>query len=117
MRATTKLQAWTSSHEDKTRCQTPCKEQKINKNEDKEEYKKFLRMSPENFDEISRLVTPDIQKKNASFREEIPEKVKLTATIRFLSTGDSYDLQHLFRVHKSTYRSLFQLFAKPCIRT
>ena len=36
---------------------------------------------------------------------EIPllPKIKLAATIRFLATGASYaDLQHLFRVHKST---------------
>ena len=36
-------------------------------------------------------------------RDPIPARVKLAATIRFLSTGANYaDLQHVFRIHKST---------------
>ena len=71
--------------------------------EDDEEYKKFLRMSPENFDELLRLVEFDIQKQDTVLREAIPASMKLAATIRFLSTGSNYaDLQHLFRIHKST---------------
>ena len=36
-------------------------------------------------------------------RDSLSPKLKLAATIRFLATGACYaDLQHLFRIHKST---------------
>ena len=73
------------------------------RNENRDEYKKFLRMSPENFDELLNLILPSIQKSDTRFREAIPAKIKLAITLRFLSTGETYvDLQHQFRVHKST---------------
>ena len=44
-----------------------------------------------------------MQKQDTVLREAIPASMKLAATIRFLSTGSNYaDLQHLFRIHKST---------------
>lgn len=55
--------------------------------EDGDEYKKFLRMSSDNFDELLYLILPDIQKTDTSFREAIPAKIKLAVTLRFLSTG------------------------------
>ena len=67
------------------------------------EYKKFLRMSPETFDELLGLIEDAILKQNTVMRDSISPKVKLAATIRYLSTGASYaDLQHMFRIHKST---------------
>ena len=56
--------------------------------EDDEHYNKFLRMSPENFKELLRLVQFDIQKQDTLLREAIPASIKLAATIRLLSTGN-----------------------------
>ena len=68
-----------------------------------EEYKQFLRMSPELFDELLILVKPEIEKETTILRDPIPSALKLAATILYLSTGSNYaDLQHLFRIHKST---------------
>ena len=67
------------------------------------ECKKFLRMSPDVFDELLNLIEEDITRQNTHLRESIPATVKLAATIRFLATGENYsDLQYQFRVHQST---------------
>ena len=71
--------------------------------EDQFEYQKFLRMSPEIFNELLEKVEPLITKENTVMRDAIPAKVKLAATLRYLATGASHsDLQYSFRIHKST---------------
>ena len=71
--------------------------------EDHIEYHKFLRMGPDVFDELLCSVEAAIEGQNTEMRDAIPAKLKLAATIRFLATGACYaDLQHLFRIHKST---------------
>ena len=75
--------------------------------EDKRNYKNYLRVTSENFEEIFQLIKDDIRKGNTKMREPIPPRLKLAATIRFLSTGESYkSLQFQFRIHNSTL-SLF----------
>ena len=71
--------------------------------EEEADYKKFLRMTPEIFDELLSFIEVDITKQNTILRDSIPAKIKLAATIRYLSTGANYaDLQYMFRIHKST---------------
>ena len=73
------------------------------RSEELHEYRRFLRMTPEIFDEILHLVEPYIKKESTILRDAIPAKMKLAATLRYLSTGTNYsDLQHMFRIHKST---------------
>ena len=75
--------------------------------EDECNYKDYLRMTSENFEEIFQLIKDDIRKKNTKMREPIPPRLKLAATICFLSTGQSYkSFQFQFRIHNSTL-SLF----------
>ena len=50
--------------------------------EEESEYKNYLRMSPECFDELFDLVKIDITKQNTNRRDTIPPKLKLAATIR-----------------------------------
>ena len=60
-------------------------------------------MSPVLFDELLGLIESDIQKETTQLRDPISAKVKLAATLKFISSGMNYsELQHLFRVHKST---------------
>ena len=56
--------------------------------DDEHNYNILLRMTSENFEEISQLVKDDITKENIRMRELIPPK--LAATIGFLSTGELY---------------------------
>ena len=75
--------------------------------EDECNYKDYLRMTSENFEEIFQLIKDDIRKENTKMREPIPPRLKLAATIRFLSTGESYkSLPFQFQIHNSTL-SLF----------
>ena len=60
-------------------------------------------MTAEDFDKILEIIEPDIPKQDTNMRRAVPAKVKLAATLRFLSTGSSYtDLQYQFRIHDST---------------
>ena len=63
--------------------------------------KRFLRMTPQIFDELLELVE-DITKENTRFRDAIAAKIKLAITIKFLATGMSYsEFAYQFIVHKS----------------
>ena len=71
--------------------------------EDVDEYKRFLRMTPEIFDELLSYIEVDITKQTTVLREAIPAKMKLAATLYYLSTGMNYShLQHIFRIHRTT---------------
>ena len=52
--------------------------------EAEDEYKKFLRMSPEVFDKLLTLVKPEIEKETTKLRDPIPSALELAATIRYL---------------------------------
>ena len=58
--------------------------------EDEDEYKRFLRMTPDNFNELLKLNETDIQKQNTHLRDGIPAEIKLAAMLRFLATGSNY---------------------------
>ena len=51
---------------------------------DESEYKKLLRMTPQDFDEILGLVQDEITTTNKNMRDSIPANIKLAVTIRFL---------------------------------
>ena len=57
--------------------------------EDKFNYKNYLPIASENFEEIFQLIKDDIRKENTKIREPIPPRLKLAAKIRFLPTGES----------------------------
>ena len=48
---------------------------------EEQKYKKFLRMTSDNFDEILSLIENDIRKQDTTLREAIPPNIKLAATI------------------------------------
>ena len=73
------------------------------RSEEEMKYQKFLRMSPDAFDELLSLIENAATKQDTVMRDAVPGKVKLAATIRYLVTGVTYsDLQYTFRIHKST---------------
>lgn len=75
--------------------------------EDPDYFRKRLRMSTDQFDNLLHMVTPLIQKCNTNMREALSPKMKLQITLKFLATGDNYSsLAESFRVPECTI-SLF----------
>lgn len=58
-----------------------------------EDYRNFLRMDGESFDNLLELVRPDIEKKDTNMREAIPASQRLSITLRYLASGT--DLEDL----------------------
>ena len=68
--------------------------------EDEGEYKKFLRMTPESFDDLLNLIECDIKEKSTIMQNPIPPNIKLVATLRFsLTRANCAELQQIFRIH------------------
>ncbi|KAI4472002.1 hypothetical protein MML48_1g12228 [Holotrichia oblita] len=71
--------------------------------EDKENYRNFIRMDEETFNELLQLVEHDIENNNTMFRNSISARDRLSITLRYLATGESYkSLSFSFRVGHST---------------
>ena len=67
--------------------------------EDPQEYRKHMRISVENFDELLRLVESYISKTDLVMKAAIPARLKLEVTLQFLASGDSFpSLALLFRI-------------------
>jgi hypothetical protein len=71
------------------------------KETDEVRYANFLRMDHDTFDILLSLVEEKIARKNTNMRSCISPGERLTITIRFLATGDSFrslqiDVTHLF---------------------
>ncbi|GBN56705.1 hypothetical protein AVEN_197768-1 [Araneus ventricosus] len=74
--------------------------------EDPTEYRLFLRMTPEVFEELLIRVSPYIQRQDTLKREAVPARTKLELTLTFLAGCNYRVLSHLFRVPKSTISKL-----------
>ena len=57
--------------------------------EDVENYKRYLRMNTETFEELLHRVTPLLEKKSTTMRKPLRVAEKLACTLRFLATGES----------------------------
>ncbi|KAF6215678.1 hypothetical protein GE061_000009, partial [Apolygus lucorum] len=56
-----------------------------------EDFRNFLRMDVEVFEELLNMVTPFIQKKDTLMREAVTAEERLVVTLRYLATGRSYE--------------------------
>ena len=66
---------------------TLLKERKENNPDD---FKNYLRMADEIFQEIHATIAPFIQKQDTKLRKAISSEERLIATLRFLATGRSH---------------------------
>lgn len=70
---------------------------------DPQTFTNHLRLTPEKFADLLKLVGPYIAKKDTCFREALSPEIKLQITLRYLASGDSFStLEHMYRVPKST---------------
>lgn len=51
----------------------------------------FLRMDLVTFNQLLELVTPAIEKKNTHLRDAIPANQRLSITLRYLATGNTFE--------------------------
>lgn len=71
--------------------------------EDTQYFQRFFRMRGDLFDRLVKLVTPYIQRQNTNMRECISPKERLSLTLRFLATGESYrSLEYSTRIPACT---------------
>lgn len=83
------------------------------RNESENEFRRYFRMSVEQFDELLQKVTPKIQKRDTIMRRAISPEMRLTITLRYLSSGDSYrSLMLLFRVAHNTISGIVSTTCK-----
>ena len=73
------------------------------RNEDVISFKRYMRITPDMFDEILQRVAPRIQKQDTRFRSALPAGLKLAITIRYMACGDTYtSLAYDFRTASET---------------
>ena len=58
--------------------------------EDPQEYRLYLRLTPESFETLLNLIAHVIQRTDTKLRDAIPARVKVEVTLNFLATGNSY---------------------------
>ncbi|CAK1587377.1 unnamed protein product [Parnassius mnemosyne] len=64
-------------------------------------------MSLQDFEIILEKVAPEIKEMNTNFRDALTARERLSMTLRFLTTGDSYtSLQYLFRISKQSISTI-----------
>lgn len=56
-----------------------------------QDFKNFLRMDGDAFDEILELVSPWIKKKRTNMRDPISPSQRLSITLRYLATGNTFE--------------------------
>ena len=81
--------------------------QQLRENNDRRRFQKFIRVSPEMFDNIVQRVGPRIERKSTTFRPAIPVEQRVAIALRFVATGDCYQpLELHFRVSNSLISSI-----------
>lgn len=72
-----------------------------------ETHERMMRLNEEQFDFIFNILEPFICKKDTNWRKAIPAEMRLSMTLVYLSSGDSFStLSVLFRVGISTLREI-----------
>ena len=67
------------------------------------DFRNFMRITPDMFQELLEGIRPAIQKRDTNYRKCIPPEIRLAATLRYLATGCStHDLKYGFRLGRST---------------
>ena len=54
-------------------------------------FQNFLRLDATSFDELLRMITPRIEKRNTTMRDAIPPSQRLSITLLYLATGNTFE--------------------------
>ena len=82
--------------------------------QDMENYRRYLRMNTETFEEWLHRVTPLLEEKSTTMRKPLRVAEKLACPLHFLATGESYSsLETSFAFLSEVFLYLFPKFAKP----
>ena len=74
---------------------------------DLEKFSNAFRMSPEAFSLLLDKVAPLIEKQQTHLRDPIPAKIRLLATLRYLSSGANFAiLEEVFRIDRTTFSKM-----------
>jgi len=55
------------------------------------DFQNFLRLDATSFDELLKRITPRIEKRNTTMRDAIPPSQRLSITLRYLATGNTFE--------------------------
>lgn len=55
------------------------------------DFKNFLRLDGRSFDELLKMITPRIKKRDSILRDAIPPSQRLSITLRYLATGNTFE--------------------------
>lgn len=73
------------------------------RNDDEKAFIDMFRLSGQQFDFLLERIRPLITKQNTNMRKSISAELRLSITLKFLSSGDSYrSLMYFFRVPHNT---------------
>ncbi|VDI12296.1 Hypothetical predicted protein [Mytilus galloprovincialis] len=98
------IKPWLTRRADLGVCQTLLKELS---NEDSDSFRNFLRVSPQQFAYLLDMVKDSITKCSTNMRTCITAEERLSLTLRYLATGESYrSLSYSFRIAPSTVCSI-----------
>ena len=69
------------------------------RDDEKEEFVKFLRLEPDQFNFILGKISPLIARKDTTFRKSITAAERLAITLRFLATGKNINERNAYISH------------------
>lgn len=81
------VKSWKSRREVKSSYWLLTSELKL---EDRDAFRNFIRMNYSTFNSLVQIVEHDLQRQDTHLRKAVTVREKLAATLRFLSTGESY---------------------------
>ena len=55
------------------------------------DFQNFLRLDTTSFDELLKIITPRIEKRNTTMRDAIPPSQRLSIVLRYLATGNNFE--------------------------
>ena len=55
------------------------------------DFQNFLRLDATSFDELLKMITPRTEKSNTTTRDAIPPSQRLSITLRYLATGNTFE--------------------------
>jgi hypothetical protein len=55
------------------------------------DFQNFLRLDATSFDELLKIITPRIEKRNTTMRDAIPPSQRLSIALRYVATGNTFE--------------------------